>query len=211
MYRYLDTVLADLKKKIRREFNYLGSMGFDELNVVNTRKITQEIFDRLLAENNDAYLKVAKKAYRAAKVIESVDEKVVEGVDDKFVETTLSAYNLVTGYLYFKEVERKRLRLSEQILTAREYDDRTAFNASLRKTANLWYTQTSQYGVDIVDAATLKAYKDSGVEYVMWMSQDDGKECADCENRHKKIYRITDVPAKTHYGCRCYLKPAEKE
>lgn len=203
MYRYLDSVLADLRKKIRREFNHLGSMGFDELNVVNTRKVTQEMFDRLLAENNDAYLKVAKKAYRSAKGIESVDEKIVED--------TLSAFNLVTGYLYFKETERKRLRLSEQILTAREFDDRMAFNASLRKTANLWYTQTTQYGVDIVDAATLKAYRDRGIEYVEWVSKDDGKECADCGDRHGKVFKITEVPAKTHYGCRCYLKPAEKE
>lgn len=203
MYRYLDSVLADLRKKIRREFNHLGSMGFDELNVVNTRKVTQEMFDRLLAENNDAYLKVAKKAYRSAKGIESVDEKIVED--------TLSAFNLVTGYLYFKETERKRLRLSEQILTAREFDDRLAFNASLRKTANLWYTQTTQYGVDIVDAATLKAYRDRGIEYVEWVSKDDGKECADCGDRHGKVFKITEVPAKTHYGCRCYLKPAEKE
>lgn len=203
MYRYLDSVLADLRKKIRREFNHLGSMGFDELNVVNTRKVTQEMFDRLLAENNEAYLKVAKKAYRYAKGIESVDEN--------FVEDALSAFNLVTGYLYFKETERKRLRLSEQILTAREFDDRLAFNASLRKTANLWYTQTTQYGVDIVDAATLKAYRDRGIEYVEWVSKDDGKECADCGDRHGKIFKITEVPAKTHYGCRCYLKPAEKE
>lgn len=203
MYRYLDSVLADLRKKIRREFNHLGSMGFDELNAVNTRKVTQEMFDRLLAENNEAYLKVAKKAHRSAKGTESVDEN--------FVEDTLSAFNLVTGYLYFKETERKRLRLSEQILTAREFDDRMAFNASLRKTANLWYTQTTQYGVDIVDAATLKAYRDRGIEYVEWVSKDDGKECADCGDRHGKVFKITEVPAKTHYGCRCYLKPAEKE
>lgn len=203
MYQYLDTVLADIKKTIRREFNRLGMMGFDELNVMNTRRVTQEMFDRLLAENDKAYLKIAKKAYRSAKGVESVDEK--------FVDTTLSAFNLVTGYLYFKEAERKRLRLNEQILTAREYDDRHIFNESLRKTANLWYTQTSQYGVDIVDAATLKAYKDSGIEYVKWISQDDGKECADCGKRHGKIFKISDVPAKTHYGCRCYLEPTEKE
>lgn len=203
MYRYLDSVLADVKKKIRREFNYIGSMGFDELNVVNTRKVTQEMFDRLLATNSDAYLKVAKKAYRAAEGTESVDANFVGGV--------LLAYNLVTGYLYGKEAERKRLRLNEQILTAREYDDRLMFNVSLQKTANLWYTQTTQYGVDIVDAATLKAYKYRGIEYVKWISKDDGRECDDCGDRNGKIFKITDVPAKTHYGCRCYLIPTEKE
>lgn len=203
MYKYLDLVLAEAKKQIRREFNHLGMMSFDELNVVNTRKITQEMFDRLLASNDKAYLKVAKKAYRAADGTENVDESFVSGV--------LLAYNLVTGYLYGKEAERKRLRLNEQILTAREFDDRRMFNESLRKTANLWYTQTTQYGVDVVDAATLKAYKSRGIEYVRWAAVDDGKECKDCRSRSGKVYRITDVPVKTHYGCRCYLIPTEKE
>ena len=47
----------------------------------------------------------------------------------------LLAYNLVTGYIYDREAERKRLRLNEQILTAREYDDRGALNESLRRIA----------------------------------------------------------------------------
>lgn len=204
MYRYLDSVLASIKKRMRVEFNRLGIMGFDELNVIGTRRVTREMFDRLLAENEASYRKIAKKAYQAAKGTGKIDEKEI-------VDETLSAFNLVTGYLYVKEAERKRLRLNEQILTAREYDDRTMFNAGLRNTANLWYTQTSQYGVAIVDAATLRAYEDRGVKYVMWIAQDDGKECADCKNRHKKIFKITDVPAKTHYGCRCYLVPTEKE
>lgn len=203
MYRYLDSLLANTKKKIRTEFNHVGSMGFDELNVVNTRRVTQKMYDRLLVENEAVYRKAAKKAYR--------DAGGSKGVEENFVEGVLLAYNLVTGYLYGKEAERKRLRLNEQILTAREYADRDMLREGLRKSANLWYTQTSQYGVDIVDAATLKAYKDNGIEYVKWISQDDGKECAECDSRHGKIFRITEVPAKTHYGCRCYLKPAEKE
>lgn len=203
MYRYLDSLLANTKKKIRTEFNRVGSMGFDELNVVNTRRVTEAMFDRMLAENDAVYKKAAKKAYRDAGGTESVDANFVEGV--------LLAYNLVTRYLYGKEAERKRLRLNEQILTAREYADRDMLREGLRKSANLWYTQTTQYGVDIVDAATLKAYKDRGVKYVKWVSRDDGKECGDCGSRHGKIFRITEVPAKTHYGCRCYLEPTEKE
>lgn len=203
MYRYLDSLLANTKKKIRTEFNRVGSIGFDELNVVNTSRVTEAMFDRMLADNDAVYRKAAKKAYRDAGGNESIDAKFVEGV--------LVAYNLVTGYLYGKEAERKRLRLNEQILTAREYADRDMLRGGLRTSANLWYTQTVQYGVDIVDAATLKAYKDRGIKYVKWVSQDDGKECAECKARNGKVFRITEVPAKSHYGCRCYLKPTEKE
>ena len=43
MYKHLDTLLAKAKKKLRTEFNRLGLLGFDELNVVNTKNITPKI------------------------------------------------------------------------------------------------------------------------------------------------------------------------
>ena len=130
---------------------------------------------------------------------------------DRVVIGILLAYNLVTGYLYGREAERKRLRLNEQILTASEYDDRQMFNAGVRRTADLWWTQTSQYGIDVVDKATLKAYKDMGVEKVRWIAELDSKTCKTCRSRDGKIYNIDKVPAKTHYACRCRLEPVEIE
>ena len=214
MYEYLDLLLAKLKKKLRAEFNRLGLMGFDELNVVNTKKVTKAMFDRLLSENEKVYQKVADVAYSSAKkkaagvgYTEEEEQELASG----WLVGVLLAYNLVTGYLYDREAERKRLRLNEQILTAREYDSRDMYNESLRKTANLWWTQTLQYGVDIVDKATLQAYKDMGVKEVRWVAMDDGRECKVCRGRHNKIYKISEVPEKTHYGCRCYLEPVKTE
>lgn len=212
MYEHLDSLLAKLKKKIRTEFNRLGMMGFDELNVVNTRKTTTQMYDRLLTANEVAYLKAAIAAYEKA-------ESSAEGagftgektdIDEDWLLAVLLAYNLVTGYIYNKEAERKRLRLNEEILTAREYDDRGAFNEGLRRSANLWWTQTVQYGVDVVDKATLQAYRDAGVEYVRWIAVKDERTCDECGPRHMKIYPIDKAPAKTHYGCRCRLEPVKK-
>ena len=212
MYEHLDSLLAKVKKKIRTEFNRLGSMGFDDLNVVNTKKVTQQMFDRLLTANEEAYLKAAVKAYKkataSAKDAGFVGEETEINAD--WLLAVLLGYNLVTGYIYGKEAERKRLRLNEQILTAREYDNRGAFNDSLRRTANLWWTQTMQYGVDVVDQATLRAYKDAGVEYVRWIAEMDERTCGECGPRHNKIYRIDKAPSKTHYGCRCHLEPMKK-
>ena len=64
MYGHLDKLLAEEKKKIRTEFNRLSVMGFDELNVVNTRKTTQDMFDRFMKENEALYIKAAKSAYK---------------------------------------------------------------------------------------------------------------------------------------------------
>lgn len=206
MYKHLDSLLEKAKKKLRVAFNRLGSMGFDELNVVNTKKTTQDMFDRFLNENETMYLKAAKSAYTKA-----VGDGKASEIDAEWLVGVLLSYNLVTGYLYDREAERKRLRLNEQILTAREYGDRQLFNDSLRRTANLWWTQTSQYGIDVVDKATLKAYRDKGVKWVRWVTAKDEKTCVECRDRDGKVYRINAVPGKTHYGCRCYVVPTNKE
>lgn len=213
MYEYLDSLLKKAKKKIQTEFNHLNVMGFDELNVIGTRGATKAMFERLLEYNEKMYRKVADDSYEKAMAI-----AVAAGYPEKesslatdWIFTVLLAYNLVTGYLYDKEAERKRLRLNEQILTAREYNDRISFNKSLRRTSNLWWTQTQQYGIDIVDAATRKAYKDLGVTKVQWITNIDGRECQVCRERNLVIYDIKKVPPKPHYNCRCWLEPVEIE
>jgi SPP1 gp7 family putative phage head morphogenesis protein len=215
MYRNLDSLLAKAKKKIRTEFNRMGVMGFDSLNVVNTKKITKEMFDRLLADNEKTYRKAADDAYskgkKKAQSAGYTEVEKAEGVGGEWLLGILLAYNLVTGYLYDREVERKRLRLNEQILTAREYDSREMYNDGLRRTANLWWTQTSQYGIDVVDKATLQAYTDMGVEKVKWVAELDSRTCKVCRERNGVIYPLKKVPEKTHYNCRCRLEPVEIE
>ena len=214
MYKHLDTLLEKAKKKLRTEFNRLGSLGFDELSVTNTKKVTKAMFDRLLSENEKMYQKAANKAYSKAKKkakeagYREEEEKELGG---EWLIGVLLGYNFVTGYVYDREAERKRLRLNEQVLTAREYDSREMFNDSLRKTANLLWTQTSQYGISVVDEATLRGLVDMGVKQVRWNAHIDGRECKVCRERHNKIYEISKVPEKTHYGCRCYLEPVKTE
>ena len=216
MYKHLDTLLAKAKKKLRIEFNRLGLLGFDELNVVNTKNVTKAMFDRLLSENEKMYQSAADKAYTKAKNTADVagyreEEENTAGVGGEWLIGVLLGYNLVTGYVYDREAERKRLRLNEQILTAREYDNRQLFNTSLQRTANLWWTQTSQYGITVVDKATLQAYEDMGVKKVRWKSVIDGRECKVCRERNNKTYKISEVPEKAHYNCRCYLEPVKTE
>ncbi|MBO7183985.1 MAG: minor capsid protein [Bacteroidales bacterium] len=211
MYRYLDKLLEAEKKKIRSAFNRVSVMGFDELNVINTRKTTASMYDKFLEENEALYLKAAKDAYR--KAVKAAKAEGYEGEEEEingaFVVGLLAGYNLVTGYLYGKEADRKRLRLNEQIYTAREYGNRNMFQDSLRRAANLWWTQTTQYGISAVDEATVKGFTDMGVERVQWIAADDEKTCPTCGARDNKIYKIQDLPPKPHYGCRCYIVPVK--
>ena len=209
MYRYLDKLLEAEKQKIKAAFNRVGAMGFDELNVINTRKTTASMYNRFLEENEALYLKSAKIAYQNA--LKSAKDAGFSGdekdIDGEWLAGLLAGYNLVTGYLYGKEADRKRLRLNEQILTAREYGNRNMFQDSLRRAANLWWTQTTQYGISSVDEATIKGFIDMGVERVRWIAADDERTCPTCGARDNKIYKITDLPPKPHYGCRCYIVP----
>ena len=214
MYRLADKLLEQLKKLIRREFNRLGIIGFDELNTPRVTKETTELFSRLKAENRKRFLEAAKKAYSNAVslAVAAGYEDPGEGkISDAWLITFLAAYNYVSGYLYESEAERKRLRLAEQMMTAREYLSRTQYNDSLRRSANLWWSQTSHYMLDTVDKATLDGYRDSGVKKVKWNTRIDGKECSICRERHGQIYPIDKVPPKAHRTCRCYLTPVSKD
>jgi SPP1 gp7 family putative phage head morphogenesis protein len=214
MYRLADKLLEQLKKLIRREFNRLGILGFDELNAPRVTKETTSLFERLRAENQKRFLEAAKKAYAHAVALAIAAGYRDPGdgkINEVWLTGFLSEYNFVSGYLYESEAERKRLRLSEQMMTAHEYLSRTMYNDSLRRSANLWWTQTAHYMLDAVDTATLDGYRDSGVEKVKWNTNIDGRECKTCRERNGKIYAIDNVPPKAHRNCRCYLTPVKKE
>ena len=214
MYRLADKLLEQLKKMIRREFNRLGILGFDELNAPRVTQETTDLFDRMMLENKKRYIEVAKKAYAdaiAMAIAAGHEDPGVNRINEAWLIALLGAYNFVSGYLYESEAERKRLRLAEQMMTAKEYLSRTQYNDSVRRSANLWWTQTAHYMLDAVDQATIDGYRDSGVEKVKWNTNIDGRECKTCRERNGKIYAIDKIPPKAHRNCRCYLTPVPKK
>lgn len=214
MYRLADKLLEQLKKLVRREFNRLGIFGFDELNVTRVTTETTELFERLMAENLLRYLQAAQKASADAKALvlaAGYEDREIVIPDKAWVTAFLQSYNYVSGYLYEQEAERKRLRLAEQMLTAKEYQSRAQYNDSIRRAANLWWTQTSHYMLDAVDVAILYVFKAMGVIQVEWITNIDGRECQTCRDRNGQIYDIDKVPPKPHRGCRCNWKPVPKK
>ncbi len=213
MYLQTDRYLKRLKKQIRTEFNHLSLLSFDELNTVRTRKETKDTFDHLMRFNEREYLKIVRQARKyALSLLTEQERKKVKEVsynewEDLCLEDVLASYNWVTGYLYRKEAERKRLRLAEEMMTAKEYHDRERYSKSLSKGANLWYTQSHQYAIDLEDETTQKVWKKGGVKKVRWIAEDDDKTCSDCRKLNGKIFDIDKVPHKTHYRCRCIVVP----
>ena len=213
MYRLADKLLEQLKKLIRREFNRLGIIGFDELNASRVSAETTSLFDRLMRENERMYLKVAMKAYKdavAAAKAAGYEGSAENRINEAWIKNLLRSYNFVSGYLYESEADRKRLRLGEQMMTAREYQNRTLLNDSVRRSANLWWTQAAHYMLEAVDNATHDAYEDSGVDKVMWVTNMDGHECSVCHERNGKIYERDKFPPKPHLRCRCQEMPVPR-
>lgn len=215
IYSELDKQLKVMKRQIREDFSELSLASFDELDVIRTRKRTEKMYDKLKRINEKAYIKSAKGAYNVTEkslIPAGVENKKTKtDINDKWLLKVLGAYHLATGYLYNSETERKRLRLNEEILTAREYTDHAAYRKAVKRAMDLWWTQSQQYGIYTADEGCISAFRDYGIERVRWVSEMDGHECKTCRERNGKVYDIDDIPEKTHYGCRCRLEAVLRE
>ena len=184
-------------------------MGFDELSAPRITTITQNMVARLLKDNKAAYIKIAANASEEA----ADDIKELSGIavkplktDEKYVAGILAAYNPTTGYLYENEADRKRSRLAEALIAAVLFGLRAEYHKELRKFANLWKTQTTQYAITVVDTTRIDTFKKNGIRRVRWETQKDERVCKECRERDEKIYDIDNLPDK-HYGCRCWYIP----
>ncbi len=213
LYRQSDVYKDKLKKKIRQEFNSLAVLSFDELNVLNTRKKVKQIYDDIEEFNLMSYAEIFKFVVKETmKMLTPAEIHKLERYSDKeilmMVTGFLGMVNPVTGYLYTPELERKRLRLVEEILTSREVDSRERLNKALKRSADLMYTQSLQYADDVSDFAEKTVLENAGLEKVVWNTERDGKVCSECAAKDGKVFLISDAGLfKEHYHCRCYLTP----
>lgn len=212
MYETADRLIALLDKKLRRYINRLDVTGFSELNALVIQRETTELIKKLLADNKEAFRKIAEDAIaEAAADIENLTGEEAKRIkaDDKYVDEILNQYNEITGYLYYPEADRKRARLSEALIVALMLLDRSKYHDNLRKFANLWHTQTVQYEITITDETRVDIFDRNGIKKVKWNAEHDEKTCKVCRERDGKIYPIDKVPAKPHYNCRCWLTPVK--
>lgn len=165
---------------------------------------------RLLKSNKREYIKIVQGATdEATEDLKALGlaTAIAISADGKYVDKVLREHNPVTGYLYNAEADRKRARLAEALITALLIKSRADYHNELRKFANLWHTQTLQYGETMVDKARVDTFKKNGIRRVMWKAEDDAKTCSVCKERDGKVYPITAIPAKPHYNCRCWIEP----
>lgn len=170
-------------------------MKFDEVNVL---KCSKELYRDLEKLNEEVYLEIANAIYH-----ETYPESKRK-LNKKWLLLLLASYDSTTKYVYTHEVERKRARFFEALMST------NAKSNEFMNAFNIWWRQTVQYGITISDGAVIEAFKDKGIKYVKWNTQGDSRVCKECKERNGKVYPIDELPEK-HYNCRCYFTSGEKD
>lgn len=209
--RYIttDRAIELLRRRTVKRFEKAKSeiklAKFDELNTIT---VVTELYRKLDKDFNDTMLELAFAIYEEAVEELENSEKVKKDLGEistkakkELVESVLNNPDTVTKYTYTNEALRKRDRLSEALRA------RSDSNTEWRRAMSQWHNMTAQYADIVTDRAHTKAQKDADVEYVMWITQQDEKVCADCQPLDGKIFHIDKAPSKKHWHCRCYLAP----
>jgi len=203
MYQAADKAIKLLNKHLVLRFGALKSLlNYDELNVLNR---VNELFEDVIELYKQALLQVARSAYRQA-MLDSVHKRLTaedaaEEIDEAWLMIFLNEYDPVTEYKQLSELDRKRSRCVETLIAAENKND------AIERAKRILSRHLTQGCIEITDRGAMQAYKDAGVEKVVWETEKDDRVCLTCERREGHVYPITRVPDKPHYNCRCWLRP----
>jgi len=209
IFRHADRSLMVMLNGMNREFQTLGTeIGFDELNVMDTRRRVNAMYARMDAMIRREYRKVARRAY-----MDAIDEAgaVAGAFDaDAFVVGVLKAYDSVSDFVYDREWIRKRDRLFESIIATERGNQEMRKN--LKRGLDVLANQVRQYADNITAKARVYAFKQAGADVLVWITEDDEKVCKVCRPRHEQFYPIEMLPEyPAHWYCRCRLDWVDME
>ena len=195
MYKITDKILKILIRDYVVRFGQIKRQlfKFDKLNVLQT---TNDLYAKMDAVTRKKLLELANLVY--LNNLQKTMKK--EELDEEWLFFYLEEYNPITKYVYTREWDRKRARFFEALVSSKNKESEIdpATRAVLR--------QVKMYADHITRQAVLKAFKDSGVEYVRWITVEDERRCKECRDLHNKVFRIDKVPDIPHIGCRCHLE-----
>lgn len=205
-----DAYAKAVKEKIRQEFRRLTLAPFDQLTVVGTKQLTERVFREVDRLNRRHWAALCEWVYEWVYV--QYGDNPPDRDWTKVVDDWLKGYDPVTRYRYDTEAERKRLRLAEGVLTAREQADRKMLDEVVKTAAGLLLSQSLQAGLDIMGEIQAEAYEEAGEgldELLLYHSCQDERVCEECEADDGKVFRKKDAPKiPRHYRCRCWYTRA---
>ena len=209
IFRHADKALMVMLNEMSREFQKLSTdIGFDELNVLETRKRVNAMYRRMDAYIQQRYRDVARNAYRDA--CEEAKYKT-DGFDAfEFVYGVLHAYDPLSDFVYVREWTRKRDRLFESIIATERGNQEMRRN--LKRGLDVLANQVRQYADNITAQARVLAFKRAGIDAVVWITEKDERVCSVCAPRDEHIYPIELLPEfPAHWRCRCNIQIVDME
>ena len=191
-YTTTDKTISYMNRQYGKLFRRMTS--FDELNVID---VSHEIYDEIYELAKQEAARLSEAVYKKNRT----DDAPVEEFNAlAFVLALALAYNSTTKYIFENEVERKRARFAESVISS----DTPAEEVALAK--RLIAATNAQFMDDVTFDTLIQALKDSGVERVRWVTAKDDRRCKVCKSMDGRIYPIDKVPAKPHIRCRCYVE-----
>ncbi len=169
----------------------------DEINVLSK---VNELYSDLLKVTKEKFLELAQLQYDYI----MQNNYDYSGIDTIWLNELFENFDPIVKYVFKNEVDRKRSRMYESVMSSdipiKEVDS----------ALNYWTRMIAQEIITLTDKATIKAYADSNIEWLEWVTEEDSKVCEHCNEMAGKIFPIDDIPIKPHWNCRCYLIPAQK-
>lgn len=198
MYEFTDKAIERINRVIQHEFSNMrrSILAFD--NIYAVQNAVNGAYSAILTAVKKIYLEIANDAYKAVTERDG-------GFSMMWLEMFLLDYDQLTKYVFTHEYDRKRARTFEALVASKKKDVSQEIKQAMVNLA----IQTKQYADEITDTATLQGYKDSGVERVVWVTEQDGRVCRECKSRQGRTYDVNKVPVKPHIRCRCYLLPTK--
>ena len=209
IFRHADRALMVMLNFMSREFQNLSTeLGFDDLNVMETRRRVNAMYERMDKVIRREYRSVARKSYMDAISEAGVDGGAFDA--DKFVSGMLKAYDTVSDFIYDREWIRKRDRLFESIIATERGNQEMRKN--LKRGLDVLANQVRQYADNITAQARVTAFKRAGADVLVWITEKDEKVCSVCKPRDEQFYPIEMLPPyPAHWHCRCALQIADME
>lgn len=202
-FEYADKAIKQMNRVNLRSFGKLKQLKFDELNVVGA---VDDTYDASIRIAKKRYKEIAIRAFIEAMILCGYDRKRAEreaedSITEDWLLDMMEEYDPVTLYQFLPEAERKKQRLVEALMAAKNK------GKEIDKALRLWTLQIAHYADKSVVSGTVDGYKEAGVEKVKWIAVDDEKTCPECRKLDGKIFPIDKVPDRPHYHCRCELQP----
>lgn len=194
MYDFTDRVITYYDKQLVRRY-----MTLKNLMLLENTDVIYEV-DKLYRElgifSRRMYLNIARKTYQ-----DWIKIDTNRMIDEDWIDFWLTAYDPVAKYVYENEEDRKRARLVEALMASTTRGKE--IDAAMRSMSLMFRI----FAVRITDEAQIQALKDNKELVVKWNAEEDDRTCGVCMNLDGNIYRITELPAKPHINCRCWVTP----